>query len=163
MSRCSKILVISACLLGQPCRYDGSSRLSPQVLSLTRLLGLRCHPLCPEVLAGLPVPRLPAEICGGDGYRVLDGVARVRNSAGEDVTSAFLVGAERTLAMVRLLCPVAVVTKERSPSCGKRYIYDGSFSGLLRSGPGVTTAALLRQGVTVFTEEEMAALRNYLT
>ena len=155
-------LIVSACLLGYPCRYDGRARPSPEVRALAETAGLRCLPLCPELLARLPVPRPPAEIAGGDGHQVLDGCARVVNAAGQDLTGAFLTAADRTLRMVRIFRPGAAIMKESSPSCGKTCVYDGTFRGILRPGPGVTTAALLRRGVPVFTEEEIPALREQL-
>jgi len=144
----------SACLLGMCTRYDGESL---PVESLVRLAARgRVLPVCPEVAAGLPVPRPPAEIVGGGGDAVLDGVARVVTPAGVDVTAAFVVGAQRTLeAAYRLLerggRPIAVL-KSHSPSCGSRQIYDGSFGGRLVPGMGVAAALLRRHGIAVYDE-----------
>ncbi len=104
---------------------------------------------CPEVLAGLAIPRVPAEICGGDGADVLEGRARVRNAAGADVTQAFLEGAQKFCDFVQSKGAEEVWLKSKSPSCGVSKIYDGSFSGHLIDGCGVTCALLRKRGVAV--------------
>ncbi|HLV59896.1 MAG TPA: DUF523 domain-containing protein, partial [Fredinandcohnia sp.] len=121
----------------------------------------RVVPLCPEVAGGLPVPRPPAEIQGGDGRDVLAGRARVATREG-DVTAFFLAGAEAALAAARAHGVVAAVLKERSPSCGVRQVYDGSFSGQRRSGMGVTAARLEAAGIPVFSEAELDRVRALL-
>ncbi|RVU45602.1 DUF523 domain-containing protein [Rubrivivax rivuli] len=151
-------VLVSACLLGQAVRHDGSDKGSDHpVLQAWRQQG-RVLPLCPEVAGGLPVPRLPAEIeASAGGAAVRAGVARVRDLRGGDVTAAFERGAEAALALVRQHGVRVAVLKAGSPSCGSAWTYDGSFSGARVPLPGVTTAALLSAGVRVFSEEEWAA------
>ena len=111
-------------------------------------------PICPEVSGGLPTPRPPAEIQGGDGGDVLEGRARVVNIEGKNVTAEFLAGAQKALRVVRCWDIKEAVLKARSPSCGLGQIYDGSFSGRLVEGNGVTAALLKREGIIVKNEEE---------
>jgi len=117
----------------------------------------RVVPVCPEVAGGLPVPRPPAEIVGGDGDDVLDGRARVVTVAGEDVTAAYLRGAECALAVVQRYSITTAILKQHSPSCGSTGIYDGTHSGRLRAGQGVTAALLRRHGVTIWSEEDLGS------
>jgi len=143
--------LVSACLLGIPCRYDGGCCPHDQL----QAWAARGHvlPICPEVSGGLPTPRPPAEIQGGDGSGVLDGRARVVNIKGKDVTAQFLAGAQRALDAAKRWGIKEAVLKARSPSCGAGQIYDGSFSGRLVEGDGVTTALLKREGIIVKNEE----------
>ena len=150
-----KIVMVSGCLLGIRCRFDGATRETPELLSA--LQGYRLVPFCPEVSGGLTAPRLPAEIQDGDGAAVLSGNARVMNQAGSDCTKEFRCGAESILAQVKNRQPEFVVLKAKSPSCGVGKIYDGSFSGKLRDGDGVTTALLRNAGITVFSEIDWLA------
>lgn len=150
MTRLTPILV-SACLAGFPCRYDGKSQPNTEVMKLVAA-GLAI-PICPEQLGGLPTPRLAAEIVGGDGVGVLAGQARVVNSAGEDVSEQFVRGAE-TVAELAQLCGARIaILQERSPSCGASQVYDGSFSRQLRPGPGVAAARLAQLGLEVRTPQ----------
>lgn len=144
------MILVSACLLGLCCRYDGSHNLCPALLEAAR--AGRCLPVCPEQLGGLPTPREAAEICGGDGDDVLAGRARVCGRAGADVTAAFVRGAEQTLQLARSLPVTAAVLKARSPSCGVGRIYDGTFTRTQRTGSGVAAAALARLGIPLYTE-----------
>lgn len=145
------MILVSACLLGMPTAYDGRGR---PVEKLIRLAALgRVLPLCPEVAGGLPTPRPPAEIVGGSGGDVLDGRARVLTAAGEDVTEAYIRGAEIALALVRRYGIRLAVMKARSPSCSPSGIYDGTHSRRLIPGEGVTVALLRREGVRVVSEE----------
>jgi len=144
-------ILVSACLAGYYCKYDGSSNLVPEIKDL--VARFQAIPVCPEKLGGLPVPRPPAEIQGGDGFDVLEGRARVVDKEGRDVTDAFLKGAKATAELAQTLGAKVAILKERSPSCGTRTIYNGTFSGCTRSGCGVTAALLLRQGLQLFSEE----------
>lgn len=149
-------VLVSACLLGQRVRYDGeAAERSDAILDRWRTEG-RIVPVCPEVAAGLGVPRPPAEIAGGGGTDVLDGEARVGTRDGLDVTRAFLVGAEHAVQVAARHGLQVAVLKERSPSCGSAEVYDGSFSGEKIPGDGVTTALLRRHGVEVFGESQLA-------
>jgi uncharacterized protein YbbK (DUF523 family) len=146
------LLLVSACLVGIPCQYHGGS--CPH--GLLQALAVQGHilPLCPEVMGGLPTPRPPAEIQGGDGGDVLEGRARVVNAEGKDVTAEFLAGAQKALRVAHRWGIKVAVLKARSPSCGVGQIYDGSFSGRLVKGDGVTVALLKREGIIVIEEGE---------
>lgn len=139
-------ILISACLLGLRCRYDGQSKPVPQIGALAE----RYHliPVCPEQLGGLPTPRTPAERAGN----------RVMTRDSRDVTEAYRNGAEQVLQLARLLGCRAAVLKERSPSCGSGTIYDGTFSGSFRAGDGVTAELLRENGIRVYGESEIKAL-----
>jgi uncharacterized protein YbbK (DUF523 family) len=143
--------VISACLVGCQCRYDGRDnkvdRFSEMVERGEAVF------VCPEQLGGLSTPRPPAEIVGGTGEDVLDGKAKVITVGGVDVTDQFLKGAEEALRMAKLVGAKVAVLKERSPSCGSSFIYDGSFTGHKIPGHGVTAALLKRHGIRVYSEE----------
>ena len=149
-------VLVSRCLLGQRVRYDGGAHGPFTALERWQKEG-RVVALCPEVAGGLPTPRAPAEIAGGQGAQVLDGRLPVLTVDGEDVTAAFVEGAEQALALVAQHGIRLALLKARSPSCGNRENYDGSFSGTKVAGEGVTAAALRRAGVQVFSEEELAA------
>jgi len=151
--RVDKILV-SACLLGQAVRYDGGAH-GPFAELLHWQAQGRVVPLCPEVAGGLPTPRPAAEIIGGQGSQVLDGLVQVRSIEGADVSAAFVAGALIAERLVQQHGIRIAVLKARSPSCGNRHSYDGSFSGNLVAGEGVTAAALRRLGVQVFNEGEL--------
>jgi uncharacterized protein YbbK (DUF523 family) len=112
-------------------------------------------PVCPEVAGGLPVPRPPAEIVGGDGQAILDGQARVLTIDGKDVTGVFLAGARQALETAQRLGIRQAVLKDDSPSCGCRRIYDGTFSDRRVPGQGVAAALLQRNGVRVLSEEDL--------
>ena len=145
-------ILVSACLLGTNCKYSGGNNLTPKVLELMKEHTL--IPVCPEESGGLLTPREPCEIQDGAGKEVLEGKARVLNIKGEDVTGQFIKGAKDILALARQhSCPVAVL-KANSPSCGCGTIYDGSFSGILKEGNGVTAQLLLDNEIVVMTEKD---------
>lgn len=155
-------VLVSACLLGERTRYDGKEiACASPVLRQWRLEG-RMISFCPEAAGGLPIPRPASEITGGDGNGVLARTARVVDTTGRDVSDAFLKGAEMALKLVEENGVRLAVLKSNSPSCGNDGVYDGSFSGTLRSGPGVTAALLERNGIRVFNEHELAAAADYL-
>lgn len=146
-----EVILVSACLLGLPTAYDGRGH---PVAELIRLAALgRAIPVCPEVAGGLSVPRPPAEIVGGSGGDVLDGRTRVLAVTGEDVTEAYIRGAETALTLVRRYGIRLAVMKARSPSCSPSGIYDGTHTRRLVTGEGVTVALLRREGVQVISEE----------
>jgi uncharacterized protein YbbK (DUF523 family) len=152
----SKVLV-SSCLLGAEVRYHGgSARIDSQILQRWIAEG-RVVGVCPEVAGGLSVPRPPAECAGGDGNRVLGGTATVVTRDGVNVTDALVAGAEHAAAVARSQGIRVAVLKSRSPSCAAHEIYDGSFSGHLVLGAGVTAALLERAGVQVFDETHLEA------
>lgn len=139
-------LLVSGCLLGLCCRYDGASKAHPEVLNLKEKHEL--VPVCPEQLGGLSTPRPPSERQGD----------RVVARSGADVTEQYRRGAEEALRLCRLLDCDAAVLKERSPSCGCGMIYDGSFSGTLVPGNGVTAELLKGQGIPVYGESQLEEL-----
>lgn len=151
--------LVSACLMGIPVAYDGQGRPVKRLLALAARGWLM--PFCPEVAGGLAVPRLSAEIVGGSGEDVLDGRARVVTPAGEDLTEAYLRGAEAALVAMQRYGMTAAILKERSPSCGSTCIYDGTHSGRLREGQGVTAALLRRHGMAVWSEEDLDHLLTH--
>lgn len=139
-------LLISACLLGVCCRYDGASKAYPQIEELAKQHQL--VPVCPEQLGGLSTPRPPAERLGD----------RVVTGSGADVTEAYRRGAEETLKLCKLLGCEAAVLKERSPSCGRGRIYDGTHSHTLSDGDGMTAELLMANGIPVYGESQIKAL-----
>ena len=139
-------LLISACLLGTNCKYNGGNNALPPEKLTALEERFRLVPVCPEQAGGLPTPRLPSERLGD----------RVVNKAGEDVTEAFRRGAELALeTALREGCRIALL-KERSPSCGSGRIYDGSFTATVIPGDGVTAEMLKKSGITVCSETEFA-------
>ena len=135
-------ILVSACLLGEPCRYDGKSVPCEAVSELARTR--RLVPVCPEQLGGLPTPRIPCEI-QPDG--------RVVDSRGTDRTDAFASGARAALHIARENGCSQAILKENSPSCGTQHVYDGTFSGTLIPGKGKTAALLAESGIEVFSED----------
>ncbi|WP_282387027.1 MULTISPECIES: DUF523 domain-containing protein [unclassified Pseudomonas] len=148
-------ILVSRCLLGHRVRYDGGAS-GPFDLLEQWIEEGRVVPLCPEVAGGLPTPRAAAEIPGGQGGQVLDGIAAVITTDGEDVSAQFLEGARQALELVQKHGIRVAVLKANSPSCGNLLTYDGTFSGVRVSGEGVTAALLKRHGVRVFSELELA-------
>ena len=143
-------IIVSACLTGVRCRYDGGHRLDEKVLMLS--MEDEHVPLCPEQMGGLTTPRRPSEIIGGDGDDVLEGRARVVDAEGKDVTAQFIKGAMEGLAIAKRIDVKKAIMKEKSPSCGVHRIYR---NGILVSGKGVLTALLLREGIGVVSNEEI--------
>jgi uncharacterized protein YbbK (DUF523 family) len=154
------LTLVSACLLGIDCRYDGQGCPDRQLRKLA-VLGY-VVPFCPEVFGGLSIPRLPAEIedahIGLDGHAVLDGRTRVVTRDGRDFTVQFLAGAKGALALARRLGIRRSILKSNSPSCGVGQTYDGRFTGTLVPGDGVTAALLRRSEIQVFTERDVASI-----
>jgi len=146
--------LISACLLGIKCTWDGTDKYKDERI-IKVLKDETLIPVCPEQLGGLKTPRPPQEIQGDSGEDVLDGECKVKNINGEDVTGEFITGAEETLKIAKLYKVSQFIGKSRSPSCGCGQIYDGTFSGKLINGDGVTTALLKRNGIKVITEQDL--------
>ena len=136
-------IMVSSCLIGLNCKYNGGNNRNEKLLRL--LEGHTVIPVCPEVLGGLPVPRPSAEIVNGT----------VMNTAGENVDAAFRLGAEKALALAVRERPDLIVLQSRSPSCGVKQIYDGSFSGKLVDGKGVFAKLLEENDVKVLDSEEI--------
>ena len=137
------MIIVSACLAGYRCRYDGKVNPDPQIVDLGK--NGKAVPVCPEMMGGLPCPRVPAE-------RTADG-RRVVMRDGTDVTEAFMRGASETLRIAELYGCDRAILKARSPSCGKGTVYDGTFSGTLKTGNGVTAELLMQHGVAVESKE----------
>lgn len=155
-------LLISACLLGDPVRYDGNSKAQhhaglADLVAQDRVIGF-----CPEVSGGLPIPRPAAEIQAGDGAAVIAGAARVTTASGDDVTTYFVCGARQALALCQQQGIEVAVLTESSPSCGSSRIYDGSFSRNAIPGSGVTSALLGQHGIRVFSQLELDQALSYL-
>lgn len=143
------MILVSACLCGTNCKYSGGNNLNSEVLQL--LAEGKAIPVCPEQLGGLATPRPTAEISGGTGEDVLEGRAEVRTSSGVDVTDNFTRGARETLSIAKAAGVREAILKAKSPSCGCGLIYDGTFSGRLVEGNGVTAEILIRNGIIVKT------------
>ncbi|XOB40908.1 MAG: DUF523 domain-containing protein [Candidatus Nealsonbacteria bacterium] len=144
----------SACLIGIKCAWDGKDRYkSEKVIEVSKNESI--IPVCPEQLGGLATPRVPQEIQGCSGKKVLDGECKVMNKEGKDVTEQFIHGAYETLKIAKMFNVKEFIAKQKSPSCGCGKTYDGTFFGRLIKGDGVTTALLKRNGIKVITEEEL--------
>lgn len=143
-------ILISACLLGEKCKYSGGSNLNKDLVDL--LKGQDLVPVCPEVMGGLPTPRDPSEITEG----------RVITNKGEDVTEEFTRGAR--LALERALNEGVdlAILQPRSPSCGVKEIYDGSFSGKLILGQGIFASLLTKEGIPTLDSDELESIKNLI-
>jgi uncharacterized protein YbbK (DUF523 family) len=136
------MIVVSACLAGVECRYNGSSYTIPQIAEM--VIKGKAIPICPEILAGLPTPRPPVEQCKG----------KIVSLNGDDQTDQYEMGAKIGLEIaVAGRCPRAIL-KSKSPTCGSGLIYDGTFSGRLISGDGIFARLLKEKGIKVCTEEK---------
>lgn len=144
--------IISACLCGIDCKYNGENNRHPLFVQLYKKGEVL--PVCPEQLGELPTPRPASEIQNGSGEEVLLGSKKVMTKDGQDVTTSFIAGAKRTLELIKPYPVDLVIFKSRSPSCGVGKVYDGSFSGNLRPGDGVATAFLKENGYKVVSDEE---------
>ncbi|MDO4502333.1 MAG: DUF523 domain-containing protein [Coriobacteriia bacterium] len=144
-------IAVSACLLGEPCRYDGRS--VPCVAAETLAEQFELVPVCPEVMGGMPTPRVPSEVQMAAGRPDV-----VLSAEGQDVTGYFVRGAEEALRVARESGCVAALLKQKSPSCGSALIYDGSFSGTLVSGRGLAARRFAEAGLPVFDESQVDAL-----
>ena len=136
-------IMVSACLLGENCKYSGGNNRHEKVLEYIK--GHEVIPICPEVMGGLPTPRPPAEIVHGE----------VINSLGVSVDREYRLGAEKALKLAREKQIDLAILQPRSPSCGTREIYDGTFSGKKIPGMGVTAALLKEKGFTVLGADEL--------
>lgn len=139
-------ILVSACLLGAFCRFDGQCTQDARVTALAKEHTL--IPVCPEIYGGLPTPRLPGEKRGG----------RVYDKSGADVTEPYAHGAEAALQFAKLTGCRCAVLKERSPSCGVGMVYDGSFTGKLVPGDGLTAALLQENGIKVLTADRLSEI-----
>jgi uncharacterized protein YbbK (DUF523 family) len=153
-------ILVSSCLLGNKVRYNRSSlsikRSDYDWLSST----FQIVPFCPEVSAGLPTPRAPAEIIFGSGDDVLDGTSQIFGENGVNFTTSFLVGAKLALEKCESYNIKLAVLTENSPSCGSTHIYNGKFKGIKKRGRGVASALLVRNGVTIYNQHNIYKLRS---
>lgn len=143
-------VLVSACLVGVHCRYNEKGVRDEAVIGLMEDANL--IPVCPELLGGLATPRDPAE-------RVEN---RVVTNSGIDVTAQYAKGAEETLQLAQLYGCCCAMLKERSPSCGRGRIYDGTHTGTLKDGDGVTVELLKDHGIPVFGESETKACQKFI-
>ena len=134
--------IVSACLCGEKVRYDKKANSNEKIIQLVR--EGKALPVCPETEGGLPVPRQACEIRNN----------KVINNIGRDKTVNFIKGAEKTLELCKTHKIKKAVLKEKSPSCGTKHIYDGTFTGTLISGQGITAKLLSENGIQVFSEED---------
>lgn len=139
------MILVSACLAGCQCRYDGRNNLIPVVKELVQKG--EALAFCPEVLGGLSTPRDPCEI------QEMDGKQYVISKTGKDETQCFLEGAKKTLALARLYNPSVIILKSKSPSCGLGKIYDGTFTNTLIKGNGLTAELLYKNGYQIKLSE----------
>ncbi len=139
-------LLVSACLLGENCKYNGGNNYNDNAAALGEKFEI--IPVCPEVFGGLEIPREPCEILNG----------RVVSKSGRDCTAEYIDGAEKALYVAGESNAVYALLKEKSPSCGKNYIYDGSFCKRLVCGNGITADLLMKNGILVFGESEINKL-----
>ena len=153
-----KEYIVSACLIGRCCCYDGSSNYRPQIKELVDCGSAIA--VCPEELGGLKIPRSPSEIFAGSGEDVLKGKAYVFNKEGKDITINVLKGSKEFFSIAEECGVRKAILKSRSPCCGRGEIYDGTFSNRLRNGNGIATALLLRNNIEVITDEEFLRRKN---
>ncbi len=139
----NEIIIVSACLLGLDTKYDGGNNRNERIVALSKTYVL--VPLCPEQLGGLSTPRPPSEIKGNSVFSI----------KGSDVTKNFLKGAEEALKFAKLYGVKRAILKDGSPSCGSNYIYDGTFTGRKVRGNGITAKLFKRNGIRVYSENEI--------
>ena len=156
-------LLVSACLLGRPVRYDGAAKTFHDECLARWVEEERVVAACPEVMAGLSIPRPPAEIADAkSGSSVLRGTARIIEADGADVSDRYIHGAQAALALALAHgCRFALLT-DGSPSCGVTFIYDGTFKGRQHAGDGVTTALLRQHDIEVFSPRSIAQLAHLM-
>ena len=147
-----KKYIISACLIGKNCFYDGTSRYKPEIRELVDKG--EAIALCPEELGGLKAPRAPSEIFAGSAADVLKGKAFVFNKEGKDITISLVKGCREFLNIAKECAVKKAILKSKSPCCGRDKIYDGTFTGRLRKGNGIAAELLLKNGIEVITDEE---------
>lgn len=137
------VIIVSACLAGVECRYNGKAFPIPMVVDMVKKG--KAMPLCPEILGNLPIPRLSAEQCDG----------KIFSSDGYDVTVDYVTGAKIALRIAKLVGCKKAILKSKSPTCGCGMIYDGTFSGKLIEGEGVFSKMLKQENIKVYTDDEI--------
>lgn len=144
--------LISSCLLGRNIKYSGGNNLTPKLVEILKKYNVELVEVCPEAFGGLSIPREPAEIING----------KVLNRVGKDVSLEFEEGAQKTLNLAIKNRVDFAILKERSPSCGSNYIYDGTFTKKLISGKGLSAKILVENDILVFSEEELEKIENFI-
>ncbi|WP_238915268.1 DUF523 domain-containing protein [Clostridium sp. YIM B02555] len=144
--------IISACLCGVNCRYNGKSGSNERCLKLFR--EGKAVLVCPEQLGGLPTPRNPVEL-DNTASQIIEGNGKAMSNKGEDVTQKFINGAYETLKIAKELGATKAILKEGSPSCGANFVHDGTFTGNRINGKGITAQILENEGITVFSDEDL--------
>lgn len=147
-----KIIAVSACLLGENCKYDGKNNYNQKVSEFIKKNNFKAVPICPEVLGGLSIPRIPSEI---DGERVI-------NKEGIDVSKEFYLGAEKSWEKIKNYKIEFAILKAKSPSCGRDFVYDGSFSKKIIDGDGIFVKLLKTKDIVIFTEDEIDKIQNFI-
>lgn len=147
------MILVSACLLGYRTKYDGGS--NDTLLLMKQSSRGQFIAFCPEQMGGFAIPRPASEIIAGSGEDVLAGQCKVLNKHGEDVTDLFVRGAEKSAELAAKHRVTAAIIKQRSPSCGSRQIYDGTFGNRTKPGMGVTSAMLQKLGIPLYSEEDL--------
>lgn len=150
------MIIVSACLIGHKCKYNGGDNRNEPLIKF--LEDKKYITVCPEVDGGLPIKRSPAEISTGNGEDVLKGKGQVITIDGEDVTDQFVLGAQHALKQCIMSRAKYAILKEKSPSCGSVFVYDGSFSKNIVAGAGVTTSLLRNNGIVVLNENNFNEL-----
>ena len=145
------MILVSACLAGVKTRYDGEDRLNEKIRAL--VVSGKAIPLCPEVMGGRGIPRESVEITGGSGEQVLEGAARVVDKKGADHTGEILLGVWEFVRAAKSMGVTKVILKTKSPTCGYKKIYDGTFTGKMINGNGVLSAALEKESIKICTED----------
>lgn len=143
--------LVSACLAGINCRYNGSDSANKAIQELVR--EGKAIAVCPEIIAGLPIPRACSEIIIAE-----DGNRKIVSKGGQDFTKEFIEGAEKTLEIAKTIGVEKAILQSRSPSCGYGLIYDGTFCGELKAGNGLTAELLVENGIEVYTENDLEKL-----
>lgn len=141
------MIIISSCLCGINCKYNGENNFNKKLLEMVN--NGEATPVCPEQLGGLKTPRVPAEITKDE-----NGNIKVITKDGKDVTEEYNLGAKRALEIAKILGAKKAIMQRRSPSCGYKKIYDGSFSKNLVDGNGITVDLFLKNGIEVVSDEE---------
>jgi len=153
MGNIRKPILCSACLLGLNTRYDGKTKPNEKIVELAKEEWL--IPICPEQLGGMSTPRPPQQLQGCSGEDILDNNGTVKDEKGNDNSKGFIKGAQEVLKLAKLFNVEKAILKQRSPSCGCGSLHDGSFTGKLIKGNGVTTALLKRYGIKVIPDDEI--------
>ena len=145
--------LVSACLAGINCTYNGKNNLDPAIKKI--FISGDCLLVCPEVMGGLPIPRPPIELVGGDGRALLFKKAKAMNAGGADVTKECTRGAKLIVRLAKRYGVKQAILKSNSPCCGIGKIYDGTFTETLKSGNGILAAALVKSGIKVCSEKNL--------